>query len=136
MSQDEESGMNPNEESHKDCSLDELERRYDQIKISLHSKETSLLSYESLLHQECLDTALEDSCDALCDTYEEFEAMREKRRAAWMQQAAALKSDISSHHRTMNMLMEKIRMVRPLDGTGEVDTPSALEPPNVKADGR
>ena len=120
MSQDEESGMNPNEKSHEDCSLDERERRYDQMKISLQSKETSLLSYESLLYHECLDTALEDFCDNLCDTYEEFEAMRKRRRDEWMQQVATLKSDISSHHRTMNMLMEKIRMARPLDGTGEV----------------
>ena len=130
MSQNEESGINPNEEIHKDCSLDELERRYDQMKISLQSKETSLLSYESLLHQESLDTALEDFCDNICDTYEEFEAMRKKRRAAWMQQVAALKSDISSHNCTMNMLIKKIQMARRFQGTGELDTPSANVPLN------
>ena len=106
------------DESPEDCSLDELERRYDQVKISLQAKETSLLSYESLLHQECLDTALEDFGENLCGTYEEFEAMRKQRRAAWMQQIAAFESEISSHHCTMNMLIEKIQMARRFRGTG------------------
>lgn len=107
------------ESGDKDCSLYDLERRYDQMKISLQSKEKSLLSFESDLNHECLDTALEDFCDSLPHTYEEFEAMRKQRRDGWMQQVVTLKSEISSHHRTMNMLMEKIRMARLLDGTGE-----------------